>query len=31
MSNTLILPMAVPLWDSEPKSVVVERPGAGAG
>lgn len=26
MSNTLILPMAVPLWDSEPESVVVERP-----
>ena len=25
MSNTLILPMAVPLWDSEPDSVV-ERP-----
>ena len=25
MSNTLILPMAVPLWDSEPESVVVER------
>ena len=26
MSNTLILPMAIPLWDSEPESVVVERP-----
>ena len=26
MSNTFILPMAVPLWDSEPKSLVVERP-----
>jgi hypothetical protein len=26
MSNTLILPVAVPLWDAEPKSVVVERP-----
>jgi len=26
MSNTLILPMAVPLWDSEQESVVVERP-----
>jgi PilZ domain len=28
MSNTLILPMAVPLWDSEPESMVVERPAA---
>jgi hypothetical protein len=26
MSNTMTLPMAVPLWDSEPESVVVERP-----
>jgi hypothetical protein len=26
MSNTLILPMAVPLWNSEPENVVVERP-----
>ena len=26
MSNTLILPMAVPLWDSQPEGVVVERP-----
>jgi len=26
MSNPLILPMAVPLWDSEPESVIVERP-----
>jgi PilZ domain len=26
MSNTLILPMAVPLWDSELESKVVERP-----
>jgi hypothetical protein len=26
MSNTLILPMTVPLWHSEPESVVAERP-----
>ena len=26
MSNALILPMAIPLWDSEPESMVVERP-----
>ena len=26
MSNTLILPMSVPLWDSESETVVVERP-----
>lgn len=26
MSNTLILPMAVPLWDAEPQTVIVERP-----
>ena len=26
MSSTLILPMAVPLWDAGPESVVVERP-----
>jgi len=26
MSNTLILPMAVPLWDSGPETILVERP-----
>jgi hypothetical protein len=26
MSNALILPMAAPLWDSEPETLIVERP-----
>jgi PilZ domain len=29
-SDTLILPMAVPLWDSEPETLMVERPAQRA-